>query len=81
MHVTIRSLACQLTLAVLACNGVANAQGKPAGYPIRPIRLIVSVAPGASADAIARAAVGQMLTDRLGLECRSRQPLTEGSGT
>ena len=36
-----------------------------AEYPVRPIRLIVSVAPGAGADAIARA-VGQMLTDRLG---------------
>ena len=36
-----------------------------AEYPDRPIRLVVAVAPGAGADAIARA-VGQMLTDRLG---------------
>jgi tripartite-type tricarboxylate transporter receptor subunit TctC len=40
-------------------------QAAAAEYPVRPIRLIVSVAPGAGADAIARA-VAQMLTDRLG---------------
>lgn len=62
---TIRSLARWLTIAVLACNGAAIAQDQPAGYPVRPIRLIVSVAPGAGADAIARAAA-QMLTDRWG---------------
>ena len=36
-----------------------------ADYPVRPIRLIVAVAPGAGADAIARLAA-QILTDRLG---------------
>ena len=41
------------------------AQDKPAGYPVRPIRLIVSVSPGAGGDAIARVAA-QMLSDRLG---------------
>ncbi|MDB5905409.1 MAG: hypothetical protein JWM26_4287 [Betaproteobacteria bacterium] len=51
--------------AVLAYSGAASAQGKRAAYPARPIRLIVSVAPGAGADAIARAAA-QMLTDRWG---------------
>ena len=65
MNDTIRSSACWLTSAVLAYNGAAIAQDKPAGYPVRPIRLIVSVAPGAGADAIARAAA-QMLTDRWG---------------
>jgi tripartite-type tricarboxylate transporter receptor subunit TctC len=53
-----------MALIALAC-GAAFAQDKPSNYPIRPIRLIVSVAPGAGADAIARAA-GQMMTDAWG---------------
>jgi tripartite-type tricarboxylate transporter receptor subunit TctC len=60
-----RNLALWLASAALAYNGAAIAQDKPAGYPVRPIRLVVAVAPGAGADAIARA-VGQMLTDRWG---------------
>jgi len=60
-----KHLSCWLTIAVLAYNSAAIAQTKPAGYPVRPIRLIVSVAPGAGADAIARAAA-QMLTDAWG---------------
>jgi tripartite-type tricarboxylate transporter receptor subunit TctC len=32
----------------------ATAQDKPANYPTRPIRLIISVAPGAGADMVAR---------------------------
>jgi len=60
-----RNLAGWLASAALAYNGAAIAQDKPAGYPVRPIRLIVAVAPGAGADAIARA-VAQMLTDRWG---------------
>jgi tripartite-type tricarboxylate transporter receptor subunit TctC len=51
--------------AMLACGGAAIAQDKPAGYPTRPIRLIIAVAPGAGADMIARAAA-QMLTDKWG---------------
>jgi tripartite-type tricarboxylate transporter receptor subunit TctC len=51
--------------ALLMCSGVAMAQEKSAGYPVRPIRLIVSVAPGAGGDANARMA-GQMLSERLG---------------
>ena len=66
MNVVIGRLACWFTFAVLITyNGAAVAQDKPAGYPIRPIRFIVAVAPGAGADAIARAAA-QMLTDRWG---------------
>ena len=65
MRVMIRRLACWLAPAVLACNGAAIAQDKSAGYPNRPIRIIVAVAPGAGGDAIARI-VGQILTDRLG---------------
>jgi tripartite-type tricarboxylate transporter receptor subunit TctC len=65
MNRVTRSLASWLTSAALAYSGAAFAQDKPANYPLRPIRLIVSVSPGAGADAIARAA-GQMLTDAWG---------------
>jgi tripartite-type tricarboxylate transporter receptor subunit TctC len=65
MNPVTRSLACWLTRALLAYSGAAIAQDKPANYPIRPIRLIVAVAPGAGGDTIARAAA-QMLTDSWG---------------
>ena len=61
----VRRLAVWLVPVVLVCSATALAQVKPANYPVRPIRLIIAVAPGAGADAIARA-VGQMLTERLG---------------
>jgi tripartite-type tricarboxylate transporter receptor subunit TctC len=53
--------------AVLCCAipSIASAQDKPAGYPLRPIRIIVAVQPGAGGDVMARAA-GQMLSERLG---------------
>ena len=54
-----------LAASALVLSSVALAQDKPANYPTRPIRLIVTVAPGAGADTMARAA-GQMLSDRLG---------------
>ena len=50
---------------VLLIHSLAHAQEKPAGYPIRPIRVIVAVQPGAGGDVMARAAA-QMLTDKLG---------------
>lgn len=50
---------------VLAAVPPAQAQDKPADYPMRPIRIIVPVAPGGGNDTIARAA-GQMLTDKWG---------------
>ena len=53
------------TFACLAGAAAAASAEKPAGYPTRPIRLIITVAPGAGADAIARAAA-QMLTDSWG---------------
>jgi tripartite-type tricarboxylate transporter receptor subunit TctC len=43
----------------------AVGQDKPANYPQRPIRLVVTVSAGAGADTIARAA-GQILSDRWG---------------
>jgi tripartite-type tricarboxylate transporter receptor subunit TctC len=60
-----RTLACWLTSAVLAYDGTAIAQDKPAAYPIRPIRLVVAASPGAGGDMMARA-VAQMLTDAWG---------------
>src|ERR1041385_3730237 len=62
MSVVAKTL-CGLALGTLACTAIA--QDKPAGFPVRPIRVVVSVAPGAGADAIARAAA-QMLTDKWG---------------
>jgi tripartite-type tricarboxylate transporter receptor subunit TctC len=67
-----RKVALWLVGAVLASNA-AFAQdpstelrtGKVAGYPTRPIRLVVAVAPGAGTDLITRA-VGQMMTERWG---------------
>ncbi|MEQ1776581.1 MAG: tripartite tricarboxylate transporter substrate-binding protein, partial [Burkholderiales bacterium] len=53
---------------MFACNSAVIAQDKsdkPAGYPTRPIRLMVTVAPGAGTDAIARE-VAQMLTAQFG---------------
>lgn len=54
-----------LAASALVSSCVALAQDKPANYPTRPIRLIVTVAPGAGADTMARAA-GQILSDSLG---------------
>jgi tripartite-type tricarboxylate transporter receptor subunit TctC len=51
-------------LLVILCTAL-TLPADAAEYPVRPIRLIVSVAPGAGADAIARM-VAQMLTDQLG---------------
>ena len=65
MRVMIKRWACWLTPVALACHGAAIAQDKAAGYPNRPIRIIVAVQPGAGGDTMARIA-GQILTDRLG---------------
>jgi tripartite-type tricarboxylate transporter receptor subunit TctC len=60
-----------LAPAVLGCGLIntsataALAQDKPPGYPVRPIRIIISVAPGAGADMVARA-TAQILTERWG---------------
>jgi tripartite-type tricarboxylate transporter receptor subunit TctC len=71
MNTLIGKLACWLTPAALAfgttgmVNTAALAQDKPAGYPVRPIRIIIAVAPGGGVDFIARA-TAQMLRDRWG---------------
>lgn len=58
-------LAYGLTSAVLAYSGASVAQDKPAGYPLRPIRIIISGSPSAGGDMMARA-VAQMMTDAWG---------------
>jgi tripartite-type tricarboxylate transporter receptor subunit TctC len=60
-----RSLGYWLAVALLAGAGESVAQDKPAGYPFRPIRIVVSGSPGAGGDMMARA-VAQMMTDAWG---------------
>ena len=52
-------------LTGLALNAVAAAVPKPNGYPVRPIRLVLTVQPGGGSDAIARV-IAQMLIDAWG---------------
>ena len=54
-----------LAAPVLLLASLAWAQDKPANYPTRPIRLIVTVQPGAGADMMTRAA-GQFISEQLG---------------
>ena len=54
-----------LAASALVLSATAFAQDKPANYPTKPIRLVVTVAPGAGADTMTRAA-GQMLSDHFG---------------
>lgn len=60
-----RCLLCGSLLAGLVWPAAIRAQDKPAGYPVRPIRIIVPVVPGGGLDTICRA-VAQMLTERWG---------------
>jgi tripartite-type tricarboxylate transporter receptor subunit TctC len=48
-----------------AWHAPARAQEPPAGYPARPIRIVVPVVPGGGLDILCRA-IGQMLNDRWG---------------
>lgn len=52
-------------LALAAIASASFAQDKVAGYPVRPIRIVIGVAPGAGADMVARA-TAQILIDRWG---------------
>lgn len=68
MPVSLKTLAHWFAPLLVACHGAAIAQdklNKPANYPVRPIRIVVAVPPGAGGDAVARM-VGQMLSDKLG---------------
>jgi len=49
-----RQLASWFSLAVFASGATAIAQDKAANYPVRPMRIIISVAPGAGADMVAK---------------------------
>src|SRR4029434_807054 len=65
MNYAKRTLLGWLTTAMLACNGVAIAQNKPAAYPVRPIRLVVVASSRAGGEAVARRGA-QMLTESWG---------------
>jgi tripartite-type tricarboxylate transporter receptor subunit TctC len=54
-----------LSLIALACGAAAIAQDKVAGYPVRPIRIIIAVAPGAGADMVARL-TAKVISERWG---------------
>lgn len=66
MNAAIRTLGYRLLMPMALVWGAAvHAQEKPADYPQRPLRIIISVAPGGGADYIARA-TAQMLSDSFG---------------
>ncbi len=50
---------------LLAAGAPVLAQDKPINYPVRPIRIIIGVAPGAGADMVARA-TAQLFMERWG---------------
>ena len=65
MKSVIGMLARGLMTAALGVATVALAQDKPPNYPTRPIRIMITVSPGAGADFVARGAA-QLLTDKWG---------------
>lgn len=65
MNSLIAKFACGLAPVAMTCSAITYAQDKVPGYPVRPIRIIIGVAPGAGADMVARA-TAQILTDRWG---------------
>jgi len=58
-----RLLVISVASALAVCATTALAQDKPSNYPVRPIRIIIGVAPGAGADMVARA-TAQLFTER-----------------
>jgi len=62
---TLRSWKAWLGAAVVAATPAAFAQEKGLNYPVRPIRIIITVAPGAGADLVART-TAQIMMDRWG---------------
>ena len=51
--------------AIIAVTPIAGVQAQSGGYPARPVRLIVPVAPGGNLDLVARS-LAQQLTDNFG---------------
>ena len=62
MNVMSKTRTCTIAAAVFSYSAAVSAQERPAGYPSKPIRLVVSVAPGAGGDTMARA-VGKIIAD------------------
>ncbi|MBI3068196.1 MAG: hypothetical protein HYY79_04765 [Betaproteobacteria bacterium] len=54
-------------MSATAMIGPAAAQQTAAGYPAKPVRLLVGYAPGASTDTVARI-IAQKLTERWGVQ-------------
>lgn len=70
-----------MVCGVACCGGIANAQAQT--YPVRPIRLIVSVQPGGNLDLIGRAVadkIGEGLGQRMFVENRPGANTTIGFG-
>ena len=54
MNRHLRRWAYSLVSAVLAFNGAASAQDKPADYPSKPIQFVICYAPGGGVDVVGR---------------------------
>ena len=55
MKQTVRRFGCAAIAALFACSPLAvRAQEKPANYPLRPVRIIVGIAPGGGLDSTTR---------------------------
>ena len=65
MNTLIGNLRGGFLLAAVVYAPFAMAQDKPPGYPVRPIRIIIGVQPGAGSDMVARA-TAQILTEKWG---------------
>jgi tripartite-type tricarboxylate transporter receptor subunit TctC len=66
MKQTVRRFGCAAIAALFACSPLAvRAQEKPANYPLRPVRIIVGIAPGGGLDSTTRL-VAQMVSDKWG---------------
>jgi tripartite-type tricarboxylate transporter receptor subunit TctC len=63
--ITVEQVKGLLGAAAIAASVGSAAQEKGLNYPVRPLRIIITVAPGAGADLVART-TAQILTDRWG---------------
>lgn len=60
-----KRLTLKVMLALLACTGFAQAAEPPAGWPSKPVKIVVPFPAGGSADVLARL-IGQRLSDKFG---------------